>query len=82
MDKILVSIYVASLDEYYDVFLPINLKLSEALDLVQNTITELSSGNYQKHSNAVLLNSDAKVLNNNNVVRLSGFTNGCRVVLI
>ena len=82
MDKILVSIYVVALDESYDVLLPINLKLSEALDLVQNTIVELSSGNYQKHDNAVLLNSESKIINNNNVVRLSGFTNGCKVVLV
>lgn len=82
MDKILVSIYVLALDEYYDLLLPINLNLADAMELIQNTISELSSGNYQKHNNALLLNSESKIINNNNVVRFSGLTNGCKVVLI
>ena len=82
MNKILVSIYVFALDDYYDVLLPINLKMSEAVDLIQNTLIELSSGNYQKHENVMLMNSDGKIINSNNVVRLSGLTNGCRVVLL
>ena len=64
MDKILVSIYVVSLDEF------------------QNTITELSSGNYIKHNGAMLLNSEGNLLNVNNPVRLSGLTNGCQIMLV
>ena len=82
MNKILVTIYVLAIDENYDILLPINLKVTEATDLIQNTIVELSSGNYQKHDNALLMNADGKVINHNNVVRLSGLTNGCRVVLM
>ena len=82
MNKILVTVYVLELDESYDVLLPINLKMDEVYELIQNTIFDLSSGNYQKHDNVMLLNKDGKVINNNNVVRLSGLTNGCQVVLI
>ena len=82
MNKILVSIYVLALDDYYDILLPINLKMTEAIDLIQNTIIELSSGNYQKHENVMLMNAEGKIINSNNVVRLSGLTNGCRVVLL
>lgn len=82
MNKILVTFYVLSLDEVYDVLLPINLKMSEVYDLIQNTIFELSSGNYVKHDNVILLGMDGKVINSNNLVRLSGLTNGCRVVLL
>jgi len=82
MNKILVTIYVLSLDETYDVLLPINLKMMEALDLIQNTIVDLSSNNYIKHANVILMNSEGKVINNNNNVRLSGLTNGCKVILI
>ena len=82
MNKVLVTIYVLSLDETYDVLLPINLKMMEALDLIQNTIVDLSSNNYIKHANVILMNSEGKVINNNNNVRLSGLTNGCKVILI
>ncbi len=82
MDKVLVSIYVVTLDETYDLLLPINLKLSEVLDLIQNTIVELSSGNYEKREDVKLLNSESKLLNCDNLVRLSGITNGCKIMLI
>jgi hypothetical protein len=82
MEKILVSIYVLSIDETYDLLLPINLKMTDALDLIQNSIAELSSNNYVKHEDVILLNSESFAINTNNVVRLSGLTNGCRVVLI
>ena len=82
MNKILVTIYVLSLDESYDVLVPINLKMNEIFDLIQNTICELSSNNYVKHDDVYLLNKDGKIINSNNMARLSGLTNGCRVVLI
>lgn len=82
MNKILVTVYVLSLDESYDILVPINLKMTEVFDLIQNTISELSSNNYVKHDDVYLLNKDGKVINKNNMVRLSGLTNGCRVVLI
>ena len=82
MNKILVTVYVLSLDESYDILLPINLKMEEVYELIQNTIYELSSNNYIKHDDMYLINKDGKVINRNNMVRLSGLTNGCRVILI
>ena len=51
-------------------------------ELIQNIIIDLSGNNYEKHDNVILLNSDSLAINTENVVRLSGLTNGCRVVLI
>ena len=82
MNKILVTVYVLSLDESYDILLPINLKMEEVYELIQNIIYELSSNNYIKHDDMYLINKDGKVINRNNMVRLSGLTNGCRVILI
>ena len=82
MDKVLVTIYVLCIDESYDILLPINLGMVETLDLIQNTIVELSNNNYVKHDNIILLNSENKVINSNNVVRLSGIKNGAKVLLI
>ena len=82
MNKILITVYVLSLDESYDILVPINLKMTEVYELIQNTISELSSNNYIKHDDVRLLNKDGKDINSKNMVRLSGLTNGCRVVLI
>lgn len=82
MNKILVTIYVVSIDETYDILLPINLKMEDNLELIQNTITELSNNNYVKHENAILMNSDSKIINIKNSGKNSGLTNGCKVILI
>lgn len=82
MTNILVTIYVLSLDESYDLLLPINVKVVDVLDMIQNTLIEMSSNNYVKHDNACLINIDGNVINNNNLVRLSGLKNGCKVVLL
>ena len=82
MNKMLVTIYVCSIDESYDVLLPINLSMVEAIELIQNTISDLSSDNYEKHDNVVLVNNSGLMINTNNIVRLSGLTNGCKVLLI
>jgi hypothetical protein len=82
MNKLLLTIYVFSLDESYDILLPVNLKMTEALDLIQNTLVELSGNNYVKHSDVILMNSESRIINSKNVVRLSGLTNGCKLILI
>ena len=41
MDKILVSIYVLAIDEEYDMYIPINEKVSNIIELVQNTVKDL-----------------------------------------
>lgn len=82
MNKILVTVYVVSIDETYDILLPINLKMEDNLELIQNTITELSNNNYVKHENAILMNSDSKIINIKNSGKNSGLTNGCKVILI
>lgn len=82
MNKLLITIYVISIDESYDILLPINLNMSEAIELIQNTIVDLSNNSYVKHSNAILINSQGKKINDENVARFSGLTNGCKVALL
>lgn len=81
MDKILVVVYVLSLEETYDVLLPINLNAKECLDMMQDTIVDLSKGTYQKNPNALLYTETGHVINLQNNVKFSGLTNGCKVLL-
>lgn len=82
MKKILVTIYVLGLNEEFDVFIPINLNLGEALDLIQNSIVELTDYNFQKLDNPRLYTENgAKIANLENLVKYSGLTNGCKVLL-
>ena len=82
MDKILVTFYVLSLEEEFDVFIPINVKLAEVLNTIQQTILEMSEGNYVINPNPLLYNDlDGKLININNVVKFSGLMNGSRVMI-
>ncbi len=83
MDKILISVYVLAIDEEYDMFIPINEKVSNVVDLIQQSVNELSGGYYQINSKALLYNGiDGNIINSNNIVKFSGLKNGSRLLLI
>ena len=48
MKKILVTIYVLSLQQEFDVFIPITMNMKDAISLIQDSIVKLSNENYQK----------------------------------
>lgn len=81
MDKILVTFYLPSIDSQYDMLVPINMKVKSLINLIQNTIVEETNGVYKSNTNAVLVNSEGKIINSNNIVKFSGLTNGCKVIL-
>lgn len=83
MDKILVSVFVLTIGEEYDMFVPINEKVFDVINLIQSTIKELSGNYYQINPKALLYNGiDGKVINSNNIVKFSGLTNGARLLLV
>lgn len=83
MNKILITVYVPVIEKKYDMFVPINVKVNEYIDSLQDSIVELSSGYYEKKDNALLIDSlTCKVINPNNIVKFSGLRNGCMVMLL
>lgn len=82
MKELLVTIYVLSLQQEFDLVIPIFLNTKEAIDLIQDSIVEMSEGNYVKKDKPVLLNEAGKVINDLNPIKYSGLTNGCRVLMM
>jgi uncharacterized ubiquitin-like protein YukD len=82
MNKILVTIYVLSIETQYDLMIPINLTVKEVMDLIQESISELSSKSYVIKQDAVLYDEEGKVINDNNIVKFSGLKNGSRLLLV
>ena len=82
MNKILVTIYVIFLDNQYDVLIPINISVKDALELIQNSIVELSSKAYVVNPNALLYDESGKIINTHNIVKFSGLKNGSKVILM
>ncbi len=82
MNKILVSIYVVSIDNEYNLLLPIGKKVSEVVDLIQDSLIDLSDNNYIKKKDVILYNSDGLIINQNNLVKYSGMKNGTKICLL
>lgn len=83
VDKILVVVYVPSLEERYDIFIPINKKVGTIKKNIINTINELSGKNIKNIENMKLYNKeDCKVYNNNVYVKNSEIINGTELMLI
>ena len=78
MDKILITVYVLAIEEEYDLFLPIGITMTDALNRIQNTIVEMSEGNYVFNPSPVLYrDEDGKII----IDKFSGLQNGCKVLL-
>lgn len=82
MKKILVTIYVLSLQQEFDVFIPIAMNMKDAISLIQDSIVKLSNENYQKKDNAMLFDEEGKIINLNNKAKFSGLNNGSKVILV
>ena len=82
MKELLVTIYVLSLHEEYDLFIPISIKTEDAVNLIQDSIVEMSSGNCVKKDRVYLVNEEGFAINTNNPVKYSGLRNGSRLLMI
>jgi len=83
MRNIYINIFVPSLDRNFNIELPINLEMQYVLKEIQTAIKELSDGTYIVNPKAKLYDkSSGKLINLSNIVKFSGLTNGCSVMLI
>ncbi|MBR2589514.1 MAG: methyltransferase [Clostridia bacterium] len=83
MDKVLVEIFVPVANTSFDVFIPQTSKMSEIVQLVSGTFTELSGGKFKANAESVLC--DAKtgdIFNINLSVYELGIHNGSKLILI
>ncbi|MBR3230386.1 MAG: methyltransferase [Bacilli bacterium] len=83
MKKVLVSVYVLSLDKTYDILLPINLPMKDVIDLIKSAIVEMSNGVFVNSNDSKLYEGNTgKLVNINNIVKFSGIRNGCKLMLV
>ncbi len=83
MDKILISVYVLSLDEHFDLFVPINLKSNQFVVMLQKLIYEMSGENYVIQNEVKLIDQDTgQMINLNNIIKFSGIKNGSKLLLL
>ena len=47
MNKIIIDLYIPSIDETYNIFIPINKKVGTIKNTIINSIKNLTEGNYK-----------------------------------
>ena len=82
MSKIVIEIYVPSIDSMFDVSIPCNATIFELLPLMIVAVTRLSQGHFISN-NAILCNGNTGVILSNNMsVNDLKLENGSRLILI
>ena len=82
-NKILISVYVPSLDETYEIYIPVNETIKVVLDLISKTIFDLSDSNFNPNEKHYLLDSDtSNIYLKSNLVRDTNIINSKMIVLI
>lgn len=83
MDKILVEVYLPSAELTYDVYIPIESKISEIAQLISNAITDISDNKYKKGVDITLCDFlTGKEYNKNTRVFETNLENGSKLMLV
>ena len=81
--KALVEISVPATGQKYDVYIPLESKMSEVVTMVAAALNDLSGGSYKATSEAILCDADTGIIFNVNMeVAELGIKTGSRLMLI
>ena len=82
-NKALVEIFVPASGECFDVYIPLESRVSEVVRLAAAAISDLSEGKYKATEDAVLCDAKTGIIYNVNIaVAELGIKNGSRLMLI
>lgn len=83
MNKILVEIFLPAANMSFDVYIPVESKMSEILTLVSSLLSELSDGKYKATKDAVLCDTQTGIIFNINMaISELGIQHGSKLMLI
>lgn len=82
-NKVLLKLTVPDIDESYDVFVPINRKIGNIIELLNKSINEITKGAYVGTNKQCLYNRYSGQRYNNNALLIeTDIRNGSHVILI
>lgn len=82
-NKLLIELIVPGLEETYDIYIPINKKVGNVVNLLQKSIFELSDGVYVPNSTTFLYNRDTgEKYNIDVIIKDTNIRNGSKIVLM
>lgn len=82
-NKLLVKLIVPLLEEKYEVFIPINKRISTVITLIEKALNEMTNGYYPKKENSVIIDAESgNVFDVNLLVKDSKMINGSKIILL
>ncbi len=82
-NKVLVHLKVPEIDETYDIFVPINIRIGTLVGLITKSVNELSGNVFELKEGRSLYNTEnSKEYDYNMLVRETNIRNGTTVVLM
>ena len=82
-NKILVKVYVPSLDNIYEIYISVNETIKKNLELILKVINELSDSNFDTSVERMLVDMDTlDVYNDSAIIRDTKIRNSTKLLLI
>ena len=82
-NKVCVDLIVPSIEERYNIFIPINKKTIEIIFLLNKAINDMSDGAFKMSDTLSLINAnDGSIYDVDKTFLENGILNGTRIVLI
>lgn len=82
-NKALVEIFVPAAGEKFDVYIPLDIKMYEVVQMVSKALADLAHGKYKATKDSVLCDADTGMIFNINMeVAELNIRNGSRLMLI
>ena len=82
-NKVLVSVNVPSLEQKFDIYIPVNRKVYSVIRMIKTTLVGLSLGSFDANEDCVLYNgTNGNVYDVNALVRETDIRNGSNVILL
>ena len=82
-NKILVDVIVPLLEEKYQIYIPINKRISVIIKLIEKALKEMTNGYYPMKDSSVIIDAESgNVFDINITVKESKMVNGSQIILI
>ena len=82
-NKVIVSVNIPILERKYDMYFPVNRKISNVIGMIKASLYELSQGSFDMNYTYVLYNEEnGNEYDMNSLVRETDIRNGSKVILL
>lgn len=83
-NKILIEVIVPLLEKNFEIYIPVNKRISTVIKLIEKSLNEITNGYYpaQKENSVIIDEESGSVFDVNLTVKESKMINGSKIILI